>query len=69
MQAFIELGVIGGLSYLVMFSSMLVMSWRISRSNTASKETKTFQELITINIRKFKVVEKNFPDSLPSKVQ
>lgn len=50
MQAFIELGVIGGFAYIALFLSMLIMSWKISRDPEIHKDSKLLSLCLTVGI-------------------
>ena len=50
MQTFIELGVLGGLTHLVLFGSMLVMAWRTAKHEKVTTEIKTYNAALITGI-------------------
>lgn len=50
LQSFIELGVIGGMAYIVLFFSCLVMAWKMSTSTNTNSQTKILSTALITGI-------------------
>lgn len=67
LQAFVELGVLGGFSYIALFVSMLVMSWKIARCKKGKAHQKMLSLALVTGITGFAVnALGDFPLQMPT---